>query len=147
MVWLVLSCACPKSRTVQWGGIQGFGREHGQESWPELAKGIFPTREHHVRYTNWGELAVRGSSLLKDSLSIHQWVVSRCTVHHLSLLHFISLLLSFLLLSLSLVFLLYWSFCFLGEGGFLFGWFSSRSQQREGGRKQMALWYLIAGQG
>lgn len=45
--WLFLSIAYPKSRTFQFrvlwkqAGAQQGGRQDGQETWPELAKGMF----------------------------------------------------------------------------------------------------------
>ena len=48
----------------QQAGVQEAGREHSQDSWPEVAKGVFHNTEHHAQYINWGEWAGRGGSLL-----------------------------------------------------------------------------------
>lgn len=53
----------------------------------KLAKAIFSTREYHTQYTNWGELALRGPSLLGHALGISQWVIN-AIVHHLFLFGF-----------------------------------------------------------
>ena len=51
-----------------------MGKEQGQDSCPELAKGIFHTTEHHAQCINRGELARRGQLQLGDWLGISQWV-------------------------------------------------------------------------
>ena len=66
----------------QWAGAQEPGREQSQDSWPELAKGIFHTMESHAQYINQGNLTGAGQWLLGDCLvSIgHRTLalVSRC---------------------------------------------------------------------
>lgn len=47
--------------------------------------------EHHVQYTNWGELAISHQSVLGDRLGIGQQMVNNCIVHHLFHLGFIPL--------------------------------------------------------
>ena len=70
MFQLLLSSAYPKLRTFQFpmlcqqAGVQEAGREQSWGSWPELAKGIFHTMEHHAQYINRGELARRCRLLL-----------------------------------------------------------------------------------
>lgn len=39
------------------GNCTRIWREHGQDSWPEVAKGIFHTTEHHAQYVNCCSLA------------------------------------------------------------------------------------------
>lgn len=56
-----------------------------------MVKGIFQPMECHAQYVNWGELAGRHRSLLRDGLGIDQWAISICVVHHLSFLGFIPL--------------------------------------------------------
>lgn len=59
-----------------WEGTQETREEHGQDSWPKLAKGIFYTMECHAQYTNWWKLARSHCSLVGDKLVINQWVMS-----------------------------------------------------------------------
>lgn len=69
-----------------WAGAQAAGKEHNQDIWFELAKGIFHTVEPHAQYTTWGMLTRRGRSVLWDWLSISEHVVSNCIVYDLSFL-------------------------------------------------------------
>lgn len=41
-------------RLCQWAGAQKAGRKHVQDSWPDLAKGIVRSTEHHAQTINWG---------------------------------------------------------------------------------------------
>jgi len=59
------------------GGAQEMGREHSQDSWLKLTKGIFHTIWHHAQYINGGELGL----LLRGEMGINHSVVSNCTVH------------------------------------------------------------------
>ena len=45
------------SASEEAGWTQQARRGHSQDSWPQLAKGIFHTMWHHAQYINWGELA------------------------------------------------------------------------------------------
>lgn len=60
MFELLLSSASPNSRTSQfprlwqWGGAQKAVGQHGQESWPKLAKGKFHSTGHHSQDISWG---------------------------------------------------------------------------------------------
>lgn len=84
--WVVFN---PKWRTCQfpllcqWGGAWVAWKDHGQDSWPEQAKGIFHAVEHHVQYINWGELSGSCWFLLGDRLAIGQVVVNYCILRHL----------------------------------------------------------------
>lgn len=61
---LLLTSASPKLSIFQFpmlcqrAGVREAGREHGQDSWPELAKGIFHAIKHHAYHINWGKLAM-----------------------------------------------------------------------------------------
>lgn len=79
-------------------------REHGQDSWPELDKAIFSTREHHTQYINWRELARGDPSRLGDVLGISQRV-SNATVHHL-FISFLFVTSIFLFIFLSVIIIL-----------------------------------------
>lgn len=56
--WLLLSNACPKSRTFQfpmlceWRAAQGARRDHSWDSSTKMAKGLFHTKECHAQYMN-----------------------------------------------------------------------------------------------
>lgn len=80
-------------------------REHAQDIWPELPKGIFHSTECDVQYTNCLELA---GEKLADHCSGIGWAsqgVRNCTMHQLFLLGFIPF-------SLSLWFLYYYNILF-----------------------------------
>lgn len=91
MFWLLGSSAYPESRTFQspvlyqWACAHNAMRKHSQHSWPELARGIFQ------KDIKCGEFVEGCQLLLKNRLCISQQVVSNCLVHHLFLLHFITL--------------------------------------------------------
>lgn len=78
ILWLLLSSAYPKSGNFQFptlwqrAGAQEAGREHSQDSRPELAKGIFHAMEHHGQCTHWG-----GWSGAADCLSGMGWALVR----------------------------------------------------------------------
>lgn len=86
MFLLLLSSAYPKSKIFPFpllckrGGAQEGGREHGQDSWPEVAKRTFPTIGCHAQNTNWEQLAWRYWPRLRDFAG--QQAVSDCIVHH-----------------------------------------------------------------
>ena len=44
----------------QQAGAQEAGREHSQDSRPELAKGVFHTMERHAQYINRGGVGWEG---------------------------------------------------------------------------------------
>lgn len=79
---LLLSSACPRSRTFQFpvicqgAGAQGAVRAHGQGTWPKLSKGIFHAIEHSAQCMNWGKLAGRDQLLHGDGMDISQQVMS-----------------------------------------------------------------------
>ena len=55
----------------QQAGVQEAGREHGQDSWPELAKGISHTMERHAQYVRHDQehtLAEGGEECTEDDL-------------------------------------------------------------------------------
>lgn len=56
--------------------------------WPEEAKWIFHTTEHHAQDINWRQLAGSCWFLLWQGVGTGQWVVSDCTGHHLSVFGF-----------------------------------------------------------
>ena len=114
---ILLSCAHPMPRTFQfpvfcqWGGSQEPVREHGQDSCPKLAKGIFHPKERHAWCINWGELAGSCQSLLRDGLGIGQGVGRNWIEHHLFPLGLISLPLFIVsLLIITIIYCCFYSF-------------------------------------
>lgn len=108
---VLLSSSDPKKRSTQFPmlwhqtGAQESGREHGQETWSKLVKGIFQIIEYHVQCIHWRELAGYYWSLLRDGMGICQWVMNSWIVHHLVFLGFIPLY-SFLLSCILFIFII-----------------------------------------
>lgn len=84
--WLLLS-DIPKSMTFlfpllfEWADAQESWREHSQDSWPELTRGMFHTTECHVTHINWQHLlrtgSYRGSGTGLVSISVW-WTIVLC---------------------------------------------------------------------
>ena len=77
-----LCCLSRHPTSEEAGGAQGVGRGPGQDSWPQLTKGIFHTVWCHTRYKT-GEACQEAGSLLGNRVSIRFWffspqVVSNC---------------------------------------------------------------------
>ena len=70
------------------GDAHAAGKEHSQDNWPKLAKGIFYTMSRHAEQENWGELARGWQLLLRGWLGFGQWVVSNCFLHDLFCIFF-----------------------------------------------------------
>lgn len=102
MFQLLLGNVYPNSRAFQFsmlchrGSAQQTGKEHSEDSWPALGKGIFHSTEHHSQYINCGKMARRCQFLPGDKLGIDQWMLSNCSVQNLFFLWFIPLFPPFL---------------------------------------------------
>lgn len=62
--------------------------EGAQNSWPELAKGIFCTTEYHAQYINLGRHLEGGQLQFGNRFGIAQQVLNNCIIHHLFFLGF-----------------------------------------------------------
>lgn len=74
----------PQSKTfwcpMLWDAQKHRG-EHSQDSWPELARGVCHTAEHHAQYIDWRELASRVDHCSGTGWTlIRRWWESDCTL-------------------------------------------------------------------
>lgn len=114
MLWVLLSCVSQKFIGLfvfflllcQWG-VTPTGRDHSWDRWPQLAKWLFHTIEHHAPCMNWRSY-LEGSDLGRGA-GIGGQVVSNYIVHQLFrwVLSFLFLISLLLLLAMLLHFTLF----------------------------------------